>query len=263
LLGAAFATLALFTSAAQAQAPFVTDDTGVADYHRWHVEANNEYDILKGSDYPNLRQNTANFKVSFGAFKNIEIGFDNQLLNISTAPNPIYPEAAFGYGDMDLSVKWHISDEKPGSKWPGFGASLNIELPTGNEAKQLGSGVADYYLNGIAQKSLPKHNTARINAGVYFAGNPVTGVVGVRSTRGFVYTAAASLDHDFTSRFDLAIEFAGAGTWNQLLGKGQLQTEIGGHYKLREKLTLDFGFIAGFYRDSPRFAPIIGIEKDF
>jgi len=160
-------------------------------------------------------------------------------------------------------VKWHISDEKEGSKRPGLGASLNIELPTGDATKQLGSGVADYYLNGIAQKSLPKKNTLRVNGGVYFAGNPATGVVGVRTTTGFVFTGAASVVHDFTEKLDLGVEFAGAGTLNDLLGKGQLQTQIGGNYKFRDKWSFDFGFIAGFYRDSPRFAPIIGIEKDF
>ena len=165
--------------------------------------------------------------------------------------------------DLDLSVKWHISDEKEGSKRPGLGASLNIELPTGDATKQLGSGVADYYLNGIAQKSLPKKNTLRVNGGVYFAGNPATGVVGVRTTTGFVFTGAASVVHDFTEKLDLGVEFAGAGTLNDLLGKGQLQTQIGGNYKFRDKWSFDFGFIAGFYRDSPRFAPIIGIEKDF
>ena len=257
------ALFALCPALVRAQAPFVTDDTGVADYHRWHFEFNNEYDILKPSDFPNLNQNTANFKASYGLFKNVEVGFDNQLLNISTAPNPVYPDAAFGYGDMDMSVKWHIRDEKEGSKWPGFGASLNIELPTGDATKQLGSGVTDYYLNGIAQKSIRGHNTWRMNGGIYFAGNTATGVVGIRTTRGFVLTGATSLVHDFSDKFDLGVEFAGAGTWNQLLGKGQLQTQLGGNYKLAHKFQLDFGFIAGFYRDSPRYAPIVGFEKDF
>jgi hypothetical protein len=247
----------------RAQAPYVTDDIEVADYHKWHLEVTNEYDILKSSDYPNLRQNTANFKISFGAFKNVELGFDNQLLNISTAPNPIYPDAVFGYGDLDLSVKWKIREEKEGSKWPGFGASLNIEIPTGDERKQLGSGVADYYLNGVMQKSLPKKNTWRLNGGLYFAGNPATGVVGDRTTRGFVFTGATSLVHDYTDKFSLGIEVAGAGSWNQLLGKGQLQTEVGGNYNVTKKLSVVFGFIAGFYRDSPRYAPTVGIEKDF
>jgi hypothetical protein len=260
LLLAVSALFSLIPSAF-AQAPFVTDDTGVADFHKWHIEVNNEFDFLKESDYPNLRQNTANFKVSYGALKNVELGFDNQLLNISTAPNPVYPDAAFGYGDLDLSVKWHIADES--ARRPGFGASLNIEVPTGDERKQLGSGVADYFLNFIVQKSLPGHNTLRLNPGIYFAGNTLTGVVGVRTTRGHVITGAASLVHDVSNRLDLGAEFVIADGSNATLSKGQLQTQVGGNYKLREKLTLDFGFIAGFYQSSPRFAPVVGISKDF
>ena len=254
------AAVTAFAGIARAQAPFVTDDTAVADYHKFHFEFTNEYDILKDSDFPNLRQNTANFKFSYGIWKNVEIGADNQLLNISTAPNPVYPEAVFGYGDFDFSIKWHICDEK--GRRPSFGASLNIEAPTGDESKQLGSGIADYYLNFIGQKSLPKKNTLRVNGGIYFAGNPATGVVGVRAS-GFVLTGAASIIHDYTDKLSLGVELAGAGTWNQLLGKGQLQTEIGGMYQVNKKTSAVFGFIAGFYRDSPRFAPVVGIEHDF
>lgn len=247
--------------AARAQAPFVTDDTGVADFHKLHFEFNNEYDVLKHSDLPNLRQNTANFKVSYGVLKDVELGFDNQFLSISTASNPVYPDAVFGYGDLDLSVKWHISDEK--GRMPGFGASLNIELPTGDEGKQLGSGVTDYFLNVIVQKSLPGHNTLRLNPGIYFAGNTLTGVVGVKATRGHVYTGAVSLVHDVSAKLDLGAEFVVAESSNTLLSRGQLQTQIGGNYKIREKLSIDFGFIAGFYQASPRVAPIIGFSKDF
>lgn len=257
------ATLAFALAAlpSHAQAPFVTDDTAVAGYHQWHFEFTNEYDILKESDRPNLRQNTANFKFSFGLLKNVEIGADNQILNISTAPNPIYPDAVFGYGDLDMSIKWHICDEK-GAR-PSFGTSLNIEIPTGDERKQLGSGVADYYLNGILQKSLPGNNTLRVNTGIYFAGNTATGVVGIRTTRGVVFTSSASVTHNFSERFALGAEFAAARAWDLSFARGQLQTELGGTYALSQKLSITYGFIAGFYRDSPRFAPVFGFEKDF
>ena len=172
----------------------------------------------------------------------------------------MYPDAAFGYGDIDLSVKWHIADEK--GKCPGFGASLNIELPTGDETKQLGSGLTDYFLNFIIQKSIPGHNTLRLNPGIYFAGNTLTGVVGVKA-RGHVYTGAASFVHDLSEKLDLGAEFVVAESSNSLLSRGQLQTQIGGNYRIREKLSLDFGFIGGFYQASPRFAPVIGFSKDF
>ncbi len=257
----AVSALIACAATAHAQAPFVTDDTAVAGFHQFHFEFTNEYDFLKDSDFPSLRQNTANFKFSYGIWHNVEMGGDNQLLGITSAPNPVYPNYAFGYGDFDFSIKWHICDEK--GRRPSFGASLNIEAPTGDESKQLGTGIPDYYLNFIGQKALPKKNTLRVNGGVYFAGNPATGAVGDRTTAGFVFTGSASLIHDYTDKLSLGVEAAGAGTWNQLLGKGQLQTEIGGMYELNKKTSVVFGFIAGFYRDSPKYAPVIGLEHDF
>jgi hypothetical protein len=251
----------LLSSAARAQAPFVTDDIDVADFHKWHFEFNNEYDLLQPDSYPNLRQNTSNFKASFGAFKNVEVGFDNQLLRIANDRRRL--PSAFGYGDIDLSVKWRIRPEREHSRWPGFGASLNIEVPTGDERKQLGSGVADYYLNFAAQKAIPGKDTVRLNTGIYFAGNTLTGVEGLKTTQGRVYTFGASAIHDFTPKFDLGMEFFGAYAPNLLLSRGQLQTQLGGNYKITEKLSIDFGIIGGFYQSSPRVGPIIGFSKDF
>ena len=255
------ATLLLAGAHLCAQAPFVTDDIDVADLHKWHFEFNNEYDVLQPDSFPNLRQNTANFKVSFGAFKNVEVGFDNQLLRIAN-DTAVLP-SAFGYGDLDLSVKWRILPEKEGSRRPGFGASLNIEVPTGNERKQLGSGVADYYLNLAGQKAVRGRNTFRMNTGIYFAGNTLTGVEGLKVTKGFVYTFGLSGVHDFSPKFDLGLEFFGGYSPNLVLSRGQLQTQLGGNWHINDKFSIDFGIIGGFYQASPRVGPIIGFSKDF
>jgi len=252
-----------FSKPVSAQAPFYTDDTGVAGKGHWHFEFNNEYDWLQESAFPNLQQNTANFKLSYGLFNGVEVGFDNQLLSIFNSPTPLLPRTAFGYGDLDLSVKWNFYQESNKCKWPALAASLNIEIPTGDAKKQLGSGVTDYYLNGIAQKSLGERIKLRANGGVYFAGNTSTGAVGIRNTRGVVFTGGSSLVRDFTTRLDLGLEIFGAVSRNFDLGRGQLQTELGGNYKLRENLTLDFGLVGGFYQASPRIGPVIGFSVDF
>ena len=246
-----------------AQAPFVTDDAEVAPHRHWHFEFNNEYDLLQHSAYPNLRQNTANFKTSYGLVKNVEVGFDNQLLAISNAPTPALPRTAFGYGDLDLSVKWKILPEKQGWLRPALGASFNLELPTGDARRQLGSGITDYYLNSIAQKSLTDKTTLRLNGGYYFAGNTLTGVVGIRRAKGGVFTGSGSLVHAFTKKLDLGAEIAGAVSRNFDLARGQLQIQFGGNYKIRQSFSLDFGLITGFYQSSPRLGPIIGFSKDF
>lgn len=252
-----------FSTRVAAQAPFYTDDIGVAEQGRWHLEVNNEYDWLQKSAVPNLRQNTANFKASYGLIKNLEVGFDNQLIAIFNSPTPFLPTTAFGYGDLDLSVKWNFRKEEQQGRWPALAASLNIEFPTADARKQLGSGITDYYLNGIAQKSLSEKMKLRANAGVYFAGNTLTGAVGIRNTSGVVFTGGTSLVRDLTTRLDLGLEVCGAVSQNFDLGRGQLQTQLGGNYKLHRNVSLDFGLVGGFYQASPRVGPVIGFSVDF
>ncbi len=248
---------------ARAQAPFVTDDVGVAEYHRFHFEFNNEYDILQDSAVPNLRQNTANFKFSYGLLHNLEVGFDNQLLGILNAPSTFLPRSAVGYGDLDLSVKWNFLKE--GTSWhhPALAASLNIEVPTGDERRQLGSGIVDYYLNFIAQTSVTDKNTLRLNSGIYFAGNTLTGAEGIRSTSGLVFTGGMSFVRQFTPKLDVGVEAFAAFTQNLNLGRGQLQTQVGGNYAIRKNMTIDFGLIEGYYQASPKVGPIVGMSINF
>ena len=260
---AAAVLFALWCPAIWAQAPFDTDDTNVAARGKWHLEANNEYDVLQASSFPSERQNTANFKVSYGIWDNLEVGFDNQLIGIYNAAAPGVPRTAFGYGDIDLSVKWHFYKENGGSWLPSLGASFNLELPTGDERKQLGSGIVDYYLNTMAQKALTEKTTLRLNGGLYFAGNTETGVVGIKTHKGVVYTGSISLVRDFTKKLDLGVELFGAVSKNFDLGRGQLQTQVGGNYHITDKLSIDFGVITGFYQSSPRVGPVIGFSKDF
>src|SRR4051812_6085352 len=159
---------------ARAQQPFYTDDAHVADLHHWHIESNNEYDFLPKDSFPNLRQDTQTIKFSVGAFKNCEIGMDFPLISIFNQPG-FGLGTPVGLGDMDFSIKYRFHEEKEGARMPAFTLSLNLEPPTGNTKKQLGSGLMDYYLNSILEKTLTKKTTLRLNAGATFAGNTLTG----------------------------------------------------------------------------------------
>jgi hypothetical protein len=246
---------------ALAQQPFYTDDAHVAELHHWHIESNNEYDFLPDSSFPNLRQDTQTIKFSVGAFKNCEIGMDFPMIVIFNHPiaglgNPI------GLGDMDFSIKYRIREEKEGSSAPAFTVSLNLEPPTGNSRKQLGSGLMDYYLNSIMEKRLTKKTTLRLNAGATFAGNTLTGAVGIK-TRGTIFTGGASLVRQFTPKLDLGVEVTGGFTANLQLGRGQLSEQVGGNYEVRKNLTIDFGAIAGQAVGSPKWGYQLGFSKDF
>ena len=68
---------------------------------------------------------------------------------------------------------------------------------------------------------------------------------------------------DFNAKWKLGVELTGALTSNFDLGRGQLQTQVGGNYQMTKKMSLDFGLIGGFYASSPRVGPQIGISYDF
>lgn len=257
---ALFVALAV-VSRARAQQPFFTDDADVAERHHFHFETNVEYDVLPNQSFPNLRQQTHTIKFSYGLFHNCEVGMDFPLLVIfndasSRRGNP------FGLGDTDYSIKYNFLKEKEGSRSPAFTASLNIEPPTGNSKLQLGSGLIDYYLNGILQKTLSPKNTLRVNAGATFAGNTLTGAVGIKA-RGTTFTGGSSLTHQFTRKFDVGIEVYGGYTANLALGRGELQEQIGGNYEISKGLTVDFGAITGQAVGSPHYGFQIGFSKDF
>jgi|SRR6266702_424120 len=242
-----------------AQLPFYTDDPAVTEPGKWHFEFYNEYDVLQ-LQYPNLRQNTANMKLNYGLPHNLELDVDAPYLSIYRAAAN---EASNGTGDTDLGIKWNFRKESPGSRLPALGASLYIEFPTGDSRQQLGSGIADYSLNFIGQKSLSQKTRITGNAGYLFAGNTSTGALGTQNTRGHVYTGGLSLLHDFSDRLTLGGEIYGAYTNSGDLGRRQLQAMAGGQYTIRNGLAFCFGMLGGKYVASPRIGGQIGFSVDF
>jgi hypothetical protein len=200
-------------------------------------------------------------EVDFGLFHGVEVGVAVPVITIfnDRASQFVTPT---GIGDVTLSFKYNFLEEKKESRWPAMTVAMNFELPTGDVGRQLGSGLADFYVNGVIQKSLPKETMLRLNGGILFSGNAATGVVGLRS-RGRVFTGGGSLVHEFTPKLDLGVELVGAFTNNSNLGKGTLQSMVGGNYALRDNMTFDFGIVFGKYSASPRAGVQLGISIDF
>jgi hypothetical protein len=245
----------------QAQQPFNTDDADVTQKGKFHFEFSNEFDRLPHSSYPNRRQNTADFELDYGLFKRVEIGVESPLLTIFNAPGT-GPRRVAGIGDTNLTVKYNFREEQEGSRWPAMSVSVNLELPTGDEQRQLGSGLTDYWLNGVLQKSLTESTILRANGGILFAGNTATGAIGIK-TRGRVYTGGVSVVRKFRDNLQLGAEVTGAMTNNFQLSAGQLQAQVGGNYTVTKRVSLDFGVIAGRYPASPRLGAQLGISVDF
>jgi len=248
------------TKSVQAQLPFYTDDPGVTEPGKWHFEFFNEFDALQHPQFPNLRQNTANYKLNYGLPYNLELDIDAPFLSIFRAAGA---QTSNGMGDTNLGVKWNFHKASKNSHIPALAASLYIEFPTGDTSQQLGSGLTDYWLNLIAQQPLSDKTRINVNVGFLFAGNTSTGVLGIQTTRGHVYPGGLSLLHDFTPRLTLGGEIYGGVSDNKGLGRNQLQGMLGGQYTIRNGFTFDFGLLAGKYFASPRLGAQIGFSLDF
>ena len=246
---------------AQAQQPFVTDDADTTPRRRFHFEFSNEFDVLQRSAFPNLKQNTADFELDYGLFEGVEIGIAAPHLIIFNDAGS-GTKRVMGIGDTNVSLKYNFLKEREHSRRPALAIAMNFEIPTGDTKRQLGSGLADFYLNGILQKSLSRKTTLRLNGGILFSGNQTTGVVGIKS-RGTVFTGGGSLVREFTGKLQLGVELTGAMSSNLELGKGQLQTMLGGNYQVRDNFSFDFGIIAGKYTASPRVGVQLGVSIDF
>ena len=260
--GLLFVVLLMASSVSEirSQQPFVTDDADVTEKRKFHFETANEFDRLQSTVLPLDYQNCFRAALAYGVIKNLEIGVTGQFLTLVSTDHPHY---VAGIGDTMLAAKYLIRKEVEGSKMPAFAVSGFIQFPTGNPKRSLGSGKTDYGLNVIAQRSYREKNVFRGNAGYYFAGNTLTGVLGISVVKGHVFTAAGSYVRTINDKLQLGGELAGAVTSNFQLSRGQFQTQFGGNYNLTKHSTLDFGLIAGKYAASPRIGFQIGYSIDF
>lgn len=240
--------------------PFYTDNADVTDQGTLHFEFFNELDALQSAQYPNLHQNTFNYKANYGLPHGLELDIDAPFLSIYRAPGA---QTSNGPGDTDMGIKWNFRKSARPLRIPALSASLYIEFPTGDTRQELGSGLTDYWLNSIAQEPLTEKTRVNANFGFLFAGNTSTGVIGTRNTRGHVYTGGLSLVHDFSPRVSLGVEAFGALADNHSLGKDQLQGLGGGWYQLNSRLAITFALLGGSHVASPKIGGQVGFEVDF
>jgi hypothetical protein len=247
---------------AHAQLPFYTDDTDTTPKGKFHVEISNQYDWLQALSLPGKSQSTGVLTVNYGLTNHIELGINGPLIKIFNEPSSGRGDP-IGIGDIQAVVKIRLFDEREGSKRPAGGLVFYTEAPTGSSRKEIGSGLFDYGVYGILQKAFTKRTTGRLNGGIVFAGNSSTGLVGIRTTRGQVFTANGSLVRAFTPRLRLGAELFGGVTNNFDLGLGQIQGQVGGGYMLTRRLEFDFGVVGGHFPASPRAGVQVGFAYDF
>jgi hypothetical protein len=243
----------------RAQLPFYIDDAAVTERGKWHFEFFDEFDVLQ-LQYPNVRQNTANYKLNYGLPFHLELDVDSPYLAIFRA---VGTQGSRGGGDTNLGVKWEFHKESHDSWVPALGASLYIEFPTGDATQQLGSGLTDYWLNLIAQKSLSDKTRVNMNLGYLFAGNSSTGVLGIQNTRGHVYIGGLSMLYDFIARMTLGGETYGGFTNKWESGQKPIPGPGPRSIPAPQWNDVRFWVPGGKFIASPRIGAQVGFSVDF
>lgn len=189
----------LSSLAAHAQIPFYTDDADTTSKGEFHLEVFNENDLLQRSLYPAKRQNLLNFTLNYGVTEKLELGINAPVITILRSKVSELGNTS-GLGDAQFGLKYRFHDAREGSTLPAMTVVFLVEAPTGSTSRQTGSGLTDYWLYGVAQKSLTEKSTARFNAGILLTGNSSTGILGFRTTKSQVFTGNGSLTKDFTEK---------------------------------------------------------------
>jgi hypothetical protein len=244
---------------ARAQMPFYTDDPSITPIKTIHIEIFDEYDGLQSSQFPDKRQNTANFKINFSPFSHVELDLDCPYLNIQRAAGT---DNSGGVGDTNLGAKWSFPARNSDPLNASYAISFYVEFPTGDSANGLGSGLTDYWLNFAMQNPLSEATRINWNLGVLFAGNTSTGAIGIQTRRGQVYTGGISLLHDLTSRLTVGAELYGGVSDGAGHDKTQLQAMLGGEFAIRDGLSVSLGVLGGKYGATPSWGGQVGIAVD-
>src|SRR5579863_10586574 len=90
---------------ASAQMPFYTDNADVTDAGTLHFEFFNEYDGLQSAQYPDVEQNTFNYKINYGLPHGLELDLDAPYLSIIRTAGS---QSSDGPGDTDMGIKWNF-----------------------------------------------------------------------------------------------------------------------------------------------------------
>lgn len=143
LLGAA-ALIALAVPAAAAGPPFITDDPEPVEFHHWEVYI--------ASQYFNFHQPAGAYgtgphlEVNYGPAPNLQV---HLIAPMAWADFP--GGTNYGYGDTELGAKYRFVQET--SKRPQIGTFPLLEVPTGSEARGLGTGRVDWFVPVWIQKT--------------------------------------------------------------------------------------------------------------
>lgn len=138
--------LGLFRSAAvQAGPPFRTDDPVPVDYQHWEFYAFSQATDARGDTSGIL----PGVEVNYGALPDLQLHLIAPMAFDASSGRG----TRVGYGDTELGAKYRFVHEDAQGWMPQIGMFPQLEVPTGDQRRGLGSGHVDAFLPLWLQKS--------------------------------------------------------------------------------------------------------------
>ena len=138
-----FFTIVAGIQTAWAGPPFITDDPAPVEYQNWELYLASQH-FLSGSDWSGT---APHIEVNYGVITNMQL----HLIAPVSYDSPGSGASHYGCGDTELGVKYRFVEET--ERFPQIGVFPLLEVPTGSEKRNLGSGHVQAFLPLWLQKS--------------------------------------------------------------------------------------------------------------
>jgi hypothetical protein len=248
----------LLAGSAAAQTPFLTDDAGVVPKGGAHLALSSDWASLSKADLPAQHQVTSVIDAKWGVLLGVEFGFDVPFLVITGSDLG----TARGLGDLDFSVKGILLDEKEGSSRPAIALSAALEIPTGDTASGLGSGLTDFGFNLVVAKTFGAGWSLTLNLGVVLTGNTMTGAEGLRPGRGAIYTGGLALKRSLSPDVLVGLVVWGSRGDRTVVNDSELRVQLGASWAVGRGVSVVASASAG-WGASPTAAGLAGLTMEF
>jgi hypothetical protein len=144
VLVAGFA-VALFAEPVWAGPPFRTDDPDPIEYQHWEI-----YSFATGTHKAgNSSGMLPGVEINYGAAPDLQLHVASSLAYDRASGS----NTKFGIGDIELGAKYRFIQEDTDGWRPQIGIAPQLELPTGDESRGLGTGHTHAFLPVWLQKS--------------------------------------------------------------------------------------------------------------
>lgn len=250
--------MAVLATPVAAQQPFLVDDADVTSAGRWHTELSTQVDLLRPAARPARWQNVFEWEVNYGVGRRLEIGALVPLVSVVSDASGAR-RALHGVGDSSLAAKWRLTKDVTAAHAAAL--SMSLEIPSGSQARGLGTGLVDYGVNLVSQHRLHPRLTLRVNGGGLLAGNTQTGAVGIKA-RGAVLTSGASLVAAAHRLVQIGGEITTAWSHRAEVGGSAIGWQIGTNVLVAANTTLDASVLGGWFDASPRGGFQLGVSVD-